>query len=234
MGGQFVLGYALTYPEAVERLILVAPAGLEELPAKFYPSSLAESTDREDFDKIPYYAGMTRLAYSTNAKRIEDFFYYRLEVNGKILRMGFFKKETPDTRLATDIRTKLITGNPVEFERYSIASLRDVYHLGVEIQKEDPDSLFKCYDRIRAPIFLIFGDDEPFYPKKISGLKDLNMEMIKPFYERMTAAKCAVSVKLYPDCGHFPHSDLPELFAEDVVRFVSTGSVENTVDPKKF
>ena len=145
--------------------------------------------------------------------------------------MGFFKKETPDTRLATDIRTRMITGNPVEFERYSIASLRDVYHLGVEIQKEDPDSLFKRYDRIRAPVFLIFGDDDPFFPKKISGLKDLNKEMIKPFHERMTAAGCPVSVKLYPDCGHFPHSDLPELFAQDVVRFVTTGEVENTVDP---
>jgi pimeloyl-ACP methyl ester carboxylesterase len=234
MGGQFVLGYALTYPEAVERLILVAPAGLEELPAKFYPPSLAESTDRADFDKIPYYAGMARLAYSTNAKRIEDFFFYRLEVNGKILPMGFFKKETPDTRLATDIRTRMITGNPVEFEHYSIASLRDVYHLGVEIQKEDPDSLFKRYDRIRAPIFLIFGDDDPFFPKKISGLKDLNKEMIQPFYQRMTAAGCPVTVKLYPGCGHFPHSDMPELFSEDVVRFVSTGEVEDTVDPSTF
>ena len=234
MGGQFVLGYALTYPEAVERIILVAPAGLEELPAKFYPSSLAKSTDRADFDKIPYYAGMARLAYSTNAKRIEDFFYYRLEVNGKILPMGFFKKETPDTRLATDIRTSMITGNPGEFERYSIASLRDVYHLGVEIQKEDPDSLFKRYDRIRAPIFLIFGDDDPFFPKKISGLKDLNKEMIKPFYEKMTAAGCPVAVKLYPGCGHFPHSDLPELFAEDVMRFVSSREVQNTVDPSIF
>lgn len=234
MGGQFVMGYALTYPEAVERIILVAPAGLEELPAKYYPPSLAESTNRDDFDQIPYYAGMARLAYSTNVQRIEDFFYYRLEVNGKILPMGFFKKETPDTRLATDIRTKMITGNPVEFERYSIASLRDVYHLGVEIRKEDPGSLFKRYDRIRAPIFLIFGDDEPFYPKKISGLKDLNKEMIQPFYQRMTAAGCPVAVKLYPGCGHFPHSDLPELFAEDIVRFVSTGEVENTVDPKKL
>jgi pimeloyl-ACP methyl ester carboxylesterase len=234
MGGQFVLGYALTYPEAVERLILVAPAGLEELPAKIYPPRLAESTNRDDFDKIPYYAGMARLAYSTNAQRIEDFFFYRLEVNGKILPMGFFKKETPDTRLATDIRTKLITGNPVEFERYSIASLRDVYHLGVEIQKEDPDSLFKRYDRIRAPVFLIFGDDDPFFPKKISGLNDLNKEMIQPFYQRMTVAGCHVAVKLYPGCGHFPHSDLPELFAEDVVRFVLTGDVQEAVDPSTF
>jgi pimeloyl-ACP methyl ester carboxylesterase len=42
LGGQFVLGYALTYPEAVEGLILVAPAGLEELPAEYFPPHLAK------------------------------------------------------------------------------------------------------------------------------------------------------------------------------------------------
>ena len=50
----------------------------------------------------------------------------------------------------------------------------------------------------------------------------------------MTTAGCPVAVKLYPGCGHFPHSDLPSLFAEDLVRFVSTGNVENTVDPNRF
>jgi pimeloyl-ACP methyl ester carboxylesterase len=228
------LGYALTYPKAVEGLILVAPAGLEELPARYFPTHLADSINREDFTQLPYYAGMARLAYSTSAQRIEDFYFYRLKVNGKILPMGFFKKETPDTRLATDIRTKMITGNPAEFQRYSIASLRDVYNLGVEIQKEDPGSLFKRYDRIRAPILLIFGDDEPFYPKKISGLTDLKKEMIQPFYRRLTAAGCPVAVKLYPGCGHFPHSDLPEQFADDMVDFMLTGEVRDTVDPTTF
>ena len=32
LGGQFVMGYALTWPEAVHRLVLEAPAGLEEYP----------------------------------------------------------------------------------------------------------------------------------------------------------------------------------------------------------
>ena len=138
---------------------------------------------------------------------------------------GFFKKDTPDARMATDIRTKMISGNPVEFKRYSITSVRDIYNLGVEIRKEDPSSLFKRYDRIRAPILLIFGDDEPFYPKKISGLKDLKKDMIEPFARRLTSAGCPVEVKLYPDCGHFPHTDMPDRFARDTVDFVLSGSV---------
>jgi pimeloyl-ACP methyl ester carboxylesterase len=119
----------------------------------------------------------------------------------------------------------MIPGNSVEFQRYCISGLRDVFNLGVEIKKEDPSSIFKQYDRIRTPILLIFGEEEPFYPKKISGLKDLKKNFITPFYQRMTSAGSSVAVKLYPGCGHFPHTDLPDEFAKDIVRFVSTGEV---------
>ncbi len=234
LGGQFVLGYALSYPEAVAGLLLIAPAGLEELPAEHFPARLAESTDLADFLNYPYYAGKGRLDHSTKAQLIEDFYFYRLKINGKPVPSGFFKRETPDTRLATDIRVGLITANPLEFKRYSMTSLRDVYQLGVEIQRENPDSLYKRYDRIRAPLLLIFGGEEPFYPKKISGLKDLKRDMILPFYQRMTSAGCPVTVKLYPGAGHFPHSDAPEQFAEDVVQFVTTGMVSDAVDPHRF
>ncbi|MBI9092771.1 MAG: alpha/beta hydrolase [Desulfobacterium sp.] len=234
LGGQFVLGYALTYPEAVAGLILVAPAGLEELPAKYFPPHLAKSTRREDFSPIPYYAKKARLAYSKNPKIIEDFYYYKLKINGKPVPSGFFKMDSPDARLATELRKKMITGNAVEFQRYSLTGLRDVFNLGVEIKKEDPSSLFKQYDRIRTPILLIFGDEEPFYPKKISGLKDLKQDIITPFYQRMTSAGSPVAVKLYPGCGHFPHTDLPDEFAKDIVQFVSTGKVENCLNPEEM
>lgn len=234
LGGQFALGYALTYPEAVEGVILVAPAGLEELPSAHFPEKLADSTDRKDFNGFPYYAGKARLDFGTNAQVLEDFYFYRLKIKGKLVPMGFFKTETPDSRIATDIRTGMITANPAEFHRYSVTSIRDVYNLGVEIRKEDPDSLFKRYTGVRAPILLIFGDDEPFYPKKISGLKDLKKDMIKPFYQRMSRAGCPVSVKLYRDGGHFPHNDLPAQFGSDLVNFVTTGKVDDTVDPDRF
>ena len=233
LGGQWALGYALTYPEAVESLLLIAPAGLEELPEKYFPNTLKYSVDRKDFEKIKYYAGKSRMDHSTKGKLIEDYYFYRLILNGKLVPSGFFKKETPDTRLATDIRVKMITGNPEEFSRFSITSLRDVYNLGVEIQKEDPGSLFKQYDRIQAPVFLIFGDEEPFYPKPISGLKDLKKDMIRPFYQRLKDAGCPVWVKIYQNSGHFPHNDQPEQFGRDLVRFVSSAKVDDSVDPQK-
>jgi pimeloyl-ACP methyl ester carboxylesterase len=62
----------------------------------------------------------------------------------------------------------------------------------------------------------------------------LKKEMIKPFCQRMTAAGCPVAVKLYPDSGHFPHNDQPDLFGDDLVRFVSTGEVLDAADPDTF
>lgn len=232
LGGQFVLGYALTYPEAVDKLILEAPAGLEELPAKYFPPVLAQKANPDAFTQFPYYAKKVRLDFSTNAQLIDDLYFYRLKIKGKLVPLGFFKEETQDALLATQIRTKMITGNPVEFKRYSITSFRDIYNLGVEIQREDPDSLFKRYTRISQPILLVFGEEEPFYPKKISGLKDLKADMIQPFFQRMTTAGCPVTIKLYPGCGHFPHADQPDLFANDVAEYILTGDLASATDPQ--
>jgi len=124
LGGQWVLGYALIYPEAVERLILIAPAGLEELPAKFFPQEFSTATDKTVFSRLPYYASKVRLDYGTDAKWIEAFYFYRLKIKGKLVPIGFFKKETPGTRLEADIRMRMIMGNPRQFQRYSITSLR--------------------------------------------------------------------------------------------------------------
>lgn len=237
LGGQFILGYALSYPDAVERIILNAPAGLEELPAKHFPARLAKSIDKNAFVKMPYYAKKIGLDFMKDQERIELFYYYKWKNKaGKVIDIpiGFFKKECPDARISTDIRKMIITANPEEFKRYSITSFRDIYNLGVEIQKEDKGSLFKQYHKIRSPILLIFGEKEPFYPKKISGLKSLKKDMIRPFYRRMTAAGCPVMVKLYPGCGHFPHTDMPDQFARDVVKFTLGDTVNDTVNPNTF
>ncbi len=48
LGGQVVLGYALSWPDAVQGLVLEAPAGLEEYPREFAiaPGKTAEAVRR--------------------------------------------------------------------------------------------------------------------------------------------------------------------------------------------
>ena len=80
--------------------------------------------------------------------------------------------------------------------------------------------------QIKAPIFLAFGAKEPFIPgTALNGLKDLAGGVIVPFVERMAAAGNRPTVKIYPDTGHFIHTDNPVQFASDVIDFVELGNV---------
>ena len=82
---------------------------------------------------------------------------------------------------------------------------------------------------IKAPIFLAFGDKEPFIPgTAFNGLKDLGRDIITPFMTRMMAANNRPILKIYPDTGHFIHTDNPVEFPADVTDFVSTGFLDTS------
>jgi hypothetical protein len=67
---------------------------------------------------------------------------------------------------------------------------------------------------------------EPFIPgTSLNGLKDLAGDIIVPFTERMAAAGNRPIVEIYPDTGHFIHTDNPVQFSADVVDFVTLGNV---------
>ena len=50
-------------------------------------------------------------------------------------------------------------------------------------------------------------------------------DIIVPFTERMAVAGNRPIVKIYPDTGHFIHTDNPVQFATDVIDFVELGNV---------
>jgi len=56
-------------------------------------------------------------------------------------------------------------------------------------------------------------------------LKDLGRDIITPFMTRMTLAGNRPILKIYPDTGHFIHTDNPVQLSADVVDFVSLGNV---------
>ena len=79
------------------------------------------------------------------------------------------------------------------------------------------------------PILLTFGDKEPFIPgTAFNGLTDLGNDIITPFMLRMTIAGNRPVLKIYPDTGHFIHTDNPVEFGQDVVDFVEGGVVDTT------
>jgi len=242
LGGQTVLGYALRYPEAVEGLVLEGPAGLEE-----YPKNI-KMGDRELplFDKSYAYdlkrwhevwdpTGLEKAEGSRDAQSVRDFFYFKQRdpKTGAVTPSfnGYFKRDTEYSRLHTDQRIAMISGNKRELDQWVFMFMYDLYSICTELLKDDPNSLYKKLTLIKAPIFLAFGAREPFIPgTALNGLTDLANDIINPFAARMTAAGNPPVVKVYPGVGHFIHTDVPYEFARDTVDFLKKKRV-NAMTP---
>lgn len=242
MGGQIVLGYALTYPDAVSGIILEGPAGLEEFPetVEFGGQSYHLFDPRIDNDKALWEqvwgpTGMLEGERNRTAEGVRDFFHFKTRdpVTGAASPspFGYFKRDTEYARLHTDQRVAMIEGNPDEFEQWVFAFIFDVYSIGKELVKGDPNSLYNRLPQIKAPIFLAFGAQEPFIPSTaLNGLTDMANEVIIPFEQRMQDAGNPVETKIYPGVGHFIHTDVPYEFARDTTDFMRAGRV-NAVSP---
>ncbi|MEP9348884.1 alpha/beta hydrolase [Xanthobacter sp. KR7-225] len=241
MGGQLVLGYALTWPDAVSKLILEAPAGLEEYPREITvaPGKKLDLFNPEfahDFDKWKAtwdQTGLREREKNQTAQQIDDFFHFRRRdpVTGAVTpsKSGYFLRDSEYARLHTAQRIGMIKGDPRELQQWVDLFIFDIYTMAIELQEKDPNSLYKRLTDIKVPIFLAFGAREPFIPGyAFNGLNDLSRQAIMPFMRRMSAAGREVAVKVYPDTAHFIHTDDPVAFAEDAVDFVKTGRVETT------
>lgn len=237
LGGQTVLGYALRYPANVQGLILEGPAGLEE-----YPQSMEVNgahlpiCDRSIAYNLPRWRaaydplGLIAAESARSPEAVRDFFYFvkRDEAGNAVpSRNGYFINDTEYARLHTDQRIAMIAGNKREFEQWVFMFIYDLYSICSENAENDPESLYKRLTRIKAPVFLGFGAREPFIPgTALNGLDDLAQDIIVPFQQRMRAAGNPPVVKVYPDVGHFIHTDVPYEYARDVVDFMRTQRVE--------
>ncbi|OYX11001.1 MAG: alpha/beta hydrolase, partial [Rhizobiales bacterium 32-66-8] len=222
MGGQLVLGYALTYPDAVSKLILEAPAGLEEYPREV---TVAPGKTLDLFN--PAYAhdfaawaatwdqtGLRAREKAQTAQQIDDFYHFRTRdpVTGAVTpsKSGYFLRDSEYARLHTNQRIGMISGDPRELQQWVDVFTFDIYAMVSELQESDPKSLYKRLTELKIPIFLAFGDKEPFIPgAAFNGRTDLSRQVILPFMRRMTAAGREVQVKIYPDTAHFIHTDDP-------------------------
>ncbi len=241
LGGQIVMGYALTWPDAVQGLALEAPAGLEEYPrdielAPGKKVNLFDASYAHDWDKWKQAWDQTGILQSEIARpeqNIRDFFYFkRRDPNTGAVsaaKSGYFYNDSEYARFHTEQRVGLTKGNPKELEQWADVFIFDVYGMVSELQKDDPKNLYDRLTQIKAPIFLAFGDKEPFIPgTAFNGLTDLGRDIITPFMSRMTNAGNRPQLKIYPDTGHFIHTDNPVEYPVDVVDFVTKGTVDTS------
>jgi pimeloyl-ACP methyl ester carboxylesterase len=241
LGGQFVMGYALTWPDAVQGLALEAPSGLEEYPreitiAKGKKARLFDEGLGRDFDQwkqIWDQTGILAVEKARDEQNIRDFFYFKKrdpETNiVSAAKSGYFFSDSEYARLHTEQRVGLTRGNPKELEQWCNVFIFDIYTIGAELQQDDPKNLYERLMQIKSPIFLAFGDKEPFIPTPaFNGLTDLGRDVITPFMSRMTNAGNRPMLKIYPETGHFIHTDNPVEYSADVVDFVTKGTVDTS------
>ena len=243
LGGQTVLGYALRYPDAVQGLILEGPAGLEEYPKdiKMGDKTLplfdkSYAYDLKRWHEVWDQTGLVASEAKRDEQGVRDFFYFKSRdpKTGEVSPSyaGYFKRDTEYSRLHTDQRIAMISGNKRELDQWVFMFIYDLYSIATELVKDDPNSLYKQLTKIKAPIFLAFGAREPFIPgTPLNGLTDLANDIINPFVKRMTAAGNPPVLKVYPGVGHFIHTDEPYEFARDTVDFMKTRRV-NALSPE--
>ena len=239
LGGQIVMGYALTWPDAVQGLALEAPAGLEEYPrdielAPGKKVNLFDASYGHDWDKWKQawdQTGILQTEIARPEQNIRDFFYFKKrDPNTGVVsaaKSGYFYNDSEYARFHTEQRVGLTKGNPKELEQWADVFIFDIYGMVSELQKDDPKNLYDRLTQIKAPIFLAFGDKEPFIPgTAFNGLTDLGRDIITPFMSRMTNVGNRPQLKIYPDTGHFIHTDNPVEYPVDVVDFVTKGTVD--------
>lgn len=246
MGGQWAIGYALAWPEDVDRLILEAPAGLEE-----YPRTLSlpggelpwmDPSYKYDLDRWrEVWAPLGRLERerAQTEQQIRDFYYFRERDpetgEARPADTGFFLEDTVDARFLTETRVGMIDGPDDAYQAWTLAFVRDIYTMGIEVNREDPDSLVKRLDALRMPVFIAFGEADPLIPTTAaSGNEDLRWDVIRPAYERLAEAGAEPVVKLYDDAGHFVHVDAAEGFNQDVIRFTYGERIQGTDEPADY
>ena len=248
MGGLWALGYALRYPQAVEKLVLVAPAGLEEFPRHFtLPNGNtvpwldpALADDPAAWERTWPWSARLSAEREKTAEDIRLFNYFKRKdpASGAVVDapVGYFLQDGPEARFETEARVGMLHGPRAELETWIWAFNWDVYTQGIEVLQDDPNSVSKRVGQIRAPLFIAFGAKDPFIPTPAaSGATDLRRDVIGPVYRRLAAAGNPPLVKLYPQAAHFVHLDVPDAFAADVIAFLRDGRVSGPLaDPADF
>ncbi len=247
MGGQWSLGYALTWPEQVDKLILVAPSGLEEYPrALQLPGGELPWMDpayKRDFDtwkQVWEPLGRLDQERAMTEQAVRDFYYFQQTdpETGEVSRadVGFFLNDSIDAQFLTETRVGMIDGHPEEYEAWVIAFVRDIYTMGIELNREDPDSLVKRLGELEMPVAILFGEEDPLIPTTaVTGNQDVRWDLVRPAWEKLSERGASPAVKFYDGAAHFPHVDVPDAFNADIIRFTESGRLNRpTEDPARY
>ncbi|MGE5387044.1 MAG: alpha/beta fold hydrolase [Betaproteobacteria bacterium] len=216
MGGQIAAGYALRYPENVQRLVLYASGGIwsfapiERDGFRYDDPTLVNRP--EDF--LAAFKSGKLPSMGATEQQVERSFY-TASIPGSL---PYLKKGSKLNEFMVASRAGLLRGNPRERERFMQAYAWDSLAAVAECRVEDADALPGRIPRLKMPTFIALGAKDPVVPA----------DSAKSLYLGAHSFRAPIQIKLY-DAGHFIHTDLPEQFSREVLDFLTTGKVAEPV-----
>jgi len=215
LGGQVAAGYALRYPEHVERLVLYAPGGLgsiQSIEVKGFRFDDPELVKQPERFMAAWKAGILPSMGATQ-EDVERSFYKPARLGTMAYLQRVDSDRLNDFMVAS--RAGALRGNPRERERLQQGYAWDTLAGLSECRVEDANSLPNRVVRLKVPTMLALGTKDPIIPE----------DSAYPVYGMARSYKSPIQIKLYQNAGHFIHTDLPGPFAADVLAFLQSGAV---------
>jgi len=204
LGGQIALGYALDYPEQVSHLVMMASPGLIEFAqGPLYRPELAD-----DFAAWLVAWNAKEVIEREMARTAEEIRAVHYGQNG----LWFFSQHGPLQEEITSQRIGLASAPLPELRNHATIVQREMFNLGTENRRDDPRSLTKRIGELKMPVFIAFGEIDPFIPPSFAEAQN-----------RLNKAGNSPYIKVYPQTGHFIHIEAFEQLVIDLPRFLATG-----------
>lgn len=217
LGGQLAAGYALRYPDNVQRLVLYAPGGLQSFPAVERDGFRMDDptlVNRPEAFLAAWKANILPSMGATEAE-VERSFYAPVRPGS----LAYLKKGDKLNEFMVASRAAVLRGNPRERERFSQGYAADSLASLAECRVEDENALPGRVPKLKVPTFVALGAQDPVVIPDVA----------KPLHLMARSNAAPIGIKIYRDGGHFLHTDLPEQFSREVLDFLTTGKVAEPV-----
>lgn len=230
LGGQTVSGYALQYPQHVERLVLYAATGLEPIPDirihGIWLNDPALAGSYQAFRDAWTAAGSLFSMGDTPEEATRAFLEPMRPGRAPYLPRG---DALADYIVA--MRARCLLGHPAERERYQQCHGWDLFATYCECNVNDPAAIPRRLPDLEVPTLLALGTHEPVYPMWQSGNVSMLDDVVAPLYRAARARRTPLTVKLYEGGGHFLHVDCArDAFCGDVLAFLQGKEVAEAYD----
>jgi pimeloyl-ACP methyl ester carboxylesterase len=199
LGGGLAWRYASSRPERVEKLVLLDPPGFvlrKELPLELKAARAK-----------PVAKFLRRVMPEPGWKLVINRLY-----RGGVLRSFPRDAELQEQRCREDAERFYDLSNLKENRNEYLHVFEELFEISAN---ENYETIGARIERIEAPILLLWGADDPWFPPSApKGNGKTELELWAKY------VRTALTIVVYEDVGHMPQRQIPKMSAADARRFL--------------